>query len=155
MTPQEHNRFLGMAHLVYSAFQLLLAGMFSLFFWVMLSTDGSGRGGPPPVVFIIFFGMIFFFYVVMTMPSIIAGCGLLKRKAWAKTASIIAGVLSAMQFPIGTAVCVYTFWFLFSDPGKALYDKPAYQLPPPPIWSNPAASEKQREYVPHTPPDWR
>ena len=35
-----------------------------------------------------------------------------------------------MSFPIGTAVCAYTFWFLFSEPGKSLYDRPRYALPP-------------------------
>ncbi len=90
------------------------------------------------------------------VPSIVAGYALLKQRRWAKTAAIIAGVLAAMQFPIGTAVCVYTFWFLFSEPGKVLYEKPTYALPPPPpVWNNQSQMRSEDQHLPRTPPDWR
>jgi hypothetical protein len=94
----------------------------------------------------------------MTIPSLIAGYGLWKKKKWAKTASIIAGVLAAMSFPVGTAVCVYTFWFLFSNPGKVLYDKPVYSLPQgQQVWgAQEIGSQRENQYVPpKSPPDWR
>jgi hypothetical protein len=104
--------------------------------------------------------MMFFavIYGAMTIPSILAGFGLLRRRKWAKTASIVAGVLSGMSFPLGTAVCIYTFWFLFSEPGKTLYDRPVYGLPPPPPRWGAGGSTGQREaqYIPPAkPPDWR
>ena len=95
------------------------------------------------------------FYGLMTLPSLVAGYGLLKRKPWARTAAIIGGVTAAMSFPIGTAVCAYTFWFLFSEPGKLLYDKQQYTLPLPgglPV----SAQQRRDQYLPPpTPPDWR
>ena len=115
--------------------------------------------GPPPGGFLafmlIFFGIMF---SVMIIPSIVAGYALRKRKRWAKVASIIAGVTAGTQAPFGTAVCVYTFWFLFSEPGKALYDNPQRMLPQERVTplTVPRAAEKEAQYVPPTaPPDWR
>jgi hypothetical protein len=95
----------------------------------------------------------------MLAPNLIAGYALLKRKPWAKIAAIIGAVTAAMSFPIGTAVTAYTFWFLFSEPGKLMYDKPKSGLPPmPPDWNAFNGTEQSREqkYIPPTtPPDWR
>jgi hypothetical protein len=99
------------------------------------------------------------FYGLMLVPNLIAGYALLKQKQWAKVAAIIGAVTSAMSFPIGTAVTAYTFWFLFSEPGKSIYDKPRYALPPQSAaWYSNAAQQQEREkqYAPpSTPPDWR
>jgi len=98
------------------------------------------------------------FYGLMLLPNIIAGYGLLKQKPWARIAAIIGAVTAAMSFPIGTAVCAYTFWFLFSEPGKSLYDRPRYALPPASAsWPiNTPQPEREKQYVPPTtPPDWR
>ena len=102
---------------------------------------------PPPGMFLIMAVFMSLIYGSMTVPSYIAGYALLKKKRWAKTASIVAGVCDSMHFPFGAAVAIYTFWFLFSDPGKYLYDRPAYALAPgQPTWANQTNS---------APPDWR
>src|SRR5882672_41127 len=146
MTPEEHNKFLGISHLVYGGlFGLMVVGML-LFFWVIIGLSSSRQplDGPPAVFFFVMWTFMLLFYGMLIIPSFIAGYGLLKRKKWAKIASIIAGVLAGMSFPIGTAVCIYTFWFLFSEPGNILYDRPAYALPPPPpMWAAEASSRKR------------
>jgi hypothetical protein len=155
LTPQEHNKYLALSHIAYggimSLMGLLMIGMFA-------GVLGSAPGGPP-------FGMIAFLslficlmYGLMTIPSFIAGYSLLKKKRWARTAAIIGGVTAAMNFPIGTAVCIYTFWLLFSEPGKTMFDKSNYQLPQGRQWWANEAKERQEEVQyspPSTPPDWR
>jgi hypothetical protein len=78
-------------------------------------------------VILIFAGII---NLLFTIPSVVAGYALLKRRPWGKIAGIVAGVCTAMSFPIGTAVAVYTFWFLFGETGKALYDGTAQTAAP-------------------------
>ena len=98
--------------------------MMALFSLIFLFIEPPKQPDDPPAWFFTIFMVVFsFIYLLFGLPSIVAGMGLLKRKKWAKTWGIIAGVLSGMSFPIGTAVCVYTFWFFFSDPGKFLYDE--------------------------------
>jgi len=158
LTPEEHNKYLGWSHLAHGGlFLLFIVAMLGLMSVAFLAAPGPGA--PPPAflgIFWVFFGG---FYGLMLAPQLIAGYALLKQKPWARTAAIIGAVTAAMSFPIGTAVCVYTFWFLFSEPGKALYDRPRFALPPaPPGWAiNPAQNvEREKQYTPpSSPPDWR
>ena len=155
MTPQEHNKYLGISHLAYGGLMCLLClAIMGLFIGVL----SSAPGGPPVGVMLFMTIFIGALYALMTVPSLVAGYGLLKRRSWARTASIIGAVTAAMNFPIGTAVCVYTFWFLFSEPGRLVFDKRDYMLPPGrQAWAN-ETHQREPESVytpPPTPPDWR
>jgi hypothetical protein len=115
--------------------------------------------GPPAGLLAFMFLFIGAIYAAMIAPSFVAGYGLLKGKRWAKTAAIVAGVLSASSVPFGTGVTVYTFWFLFSEPGKAFFEQQKYALPPRrQEWAAQANIQEQPTQVyvpPKTPPDWR
>jgi hypothetical protein len=157
VTPEQHNKQLGIFHLIYGGLFALLVIAMMVFFGVMIASFPD-KGGPPPGLFIAMFTFMFAIYGAMTVPNFIAGYALLKKKKWAKLAAIISGVMAAMSFPLGTAVCVYTFWFLFSDPGKQLYDKPVATLPQPSAkWYLDA--ERRDLEAQHAPPpkptDWR
>ena len=160
MTPEEHNRYVGIANVVYGAIHVLLMLVMGVFFTAMMGAlvRDTGGGDVPPASF---FGGIMIFVIAINLlfaiPSFIAGYAFLKRKPWAKIAGIIAAVLSAFRVPIGTAVSIYTFWFLFSAPGKILYDNLSQALPPAPPadWSMVDKSRREQEYLGRTPPDWR
>ncbi|MEN8116232.1 MAG: hypothetical protein ABFS16_04605 [Bacteroidota bacterium] len=49
---------------------------------------------------------------VISIPGIIAGIGLFKRKEWARILTLILSVLDLVNFPLGTAVGVYSIWAL-------------------------------------------
>jgi hypothetical protein len=51
-------------------------------------------------------------FAVLSIPGIIAGMGLFKRKEWARILTLILSVLHLLSFPIGTAVGVYSIWAL-------------------------------------------
>jgi hypothetical protein len=55
------------------------------------------------------------------VPSFTAAYALLKRKSWARVAAIVAGVVSAMNVPLGTAACAYSLWFFLGDNWKEIY----------------------------------
>lgn len=102
----------------------LMAAMFSVFFFI----EPPPGQPPPPRAF--FAGMIIFFsifYLLFTLPSVIAAYALLKKKSWARIASIVAAVISAMNVPIGTAACVYALWFFLGDNWKAIYSEDSDQ----------------------------
>jgi len=48
--------------------------------------------------------------IILSIPGIIAGIGLLKRKEWARILTLILSVLSLVNFPIGTAIGAYSIW---------------------------------------------
>lgn len=166
MTTEDHNRTLGILHLVYGGLHMLLMLLMSLFFVpaFFLSRPPGGTGDDAFIVLIVAF--IGVFSLLFSVPSFVAGIGMLKRKSWARIWAMIAGGLAGMSFPIGTALCVYTFWFLFSGGGKELYDESKtnwragrpgmlHGAPEPVNWQ---ARNRERDYVnAHRsgPPDWR
>jgi len=133
---------------------LLGLAMMGLFIGVFRSVPD----GPPPVAIFLMMVFVVGIYSLMTIPSFVAGYGLLKHKRWARTAAIIGSVVALSNFPIGAAVCAYTFWFLFSEPGKAIFEKRNYMLPPARQSWTYDVQNKQVETTytpPPTPPDWR
>lgn len=176
MTPQEENKILGIGHLVYGGYNALVLLLISLFtFPVLLAlmfaalAGGESGGGIAFAVMLLVTLVVAVFYLLLTIPAFIAGYGLLKQKSWAKTAAYISAVLSALHFPMGTGLCVFTFIFLAGEKGKTIYGKDGARAagelnsPPPPNaygWSsNPhVAPQRERQYAPPpTPPptDWR
>jgi hypothetical protein len=169
MTTEDHNRTIGILHLVYGAMHLF--GMFFvvLFFVPMMFLVGSsgrpGEAGGEAFMTMIFL-IVGVFSLLLSIPSFVAGIGMLKRKSWAKVWAMIAGGLAGMSFPMGTALCVYTFWFLFSGGGKEFYEGRKFDwghsrpgvlhgAPEPANWQS---RNRDRDYVnAHRsgPPDWR
>ena len=157
MTPLEHNKFVGLAQLGYAGVHLLmiivLMGVEGFMFQGIYSRSQEMGGPPPPPLLVLIFVFAGIVTVAMTIPSVVAGYALLKRRPWAKVAGIVGGVVAATSFPIGTAVAVYTFWFLFSDVGKQLYGKNQEVPPLPPKEWQPNSGDSERDgWVNYTPP---
>jgi hypothetical protein len=166
LTPQDHNKTLGICHLFYGAFHALLLFGFALF---LIVVGAIGRGGQVSadslIVFACLVGVLAFFGVLLAAPSIVAGYGLIKNKNWAKVATIVAGVVDAMNFPFGVALCIYSFWFAFEGAGKRLYDNPReranYRANEPnaglgdiPWYRESRIAAQEPSYIPPR-PDWR
>lgn len=56
--------------------------------------------------------VVIIFFIVLSIPGLIAGIGLLKRKEWARILTLILSVLDLFNFPIGTAIGIYCIWAL-------------------------------------------
>lgn len=156
MTPEQHNKYLGIGHIVYAG----LTGLMLLVavFWIGLVLSLEPGPNEPPVGLFVAMGIFMMVItVIMALPSLIAGIGLLKRRPWAKVAAIVAAVMAASSAPFGTAICAWTFWFLFSEPGKSIYEKPQHALPPMGAhWQTNSTRSSEQVYTPSsTPPDWR
>ena len=53
--------------------------------------------------------------VVLGIPGMVAGYGLLRRKAWGRILAMVVGFLGLVNFPLGTAIGIYTCWVLLQD----------------------------------------
>ena len=65
--------------------------------------------------------VVAFFLVVLSVPGIIGGIGLLKCKPWARFLVLILAVLDLFNIPIGTALGIYTIWVLMRDETVQLF----------------------------------
>jgi riboflavin transporter FmnP len=63
----------------------------------ILSTIGTGVG---------------VFFLVISVPGIIGGIGLFKRKEWARILVVILAAINLLNIPFGTALGVYSIWVL-------------------------------------------
>ena len=59
--------------------------------------------------------------VIVSLPGIIGGVGLLKRKNWARILVIILGFLNLIHIPFGTVLGVYTLWVLLREETAKLF----------------------------------
>ena len=166
MTPEEHNKRLGVLHLAYgglSALLLAVAAFVSLpvfyVFW-----HEPGRHAPPFPFILMVLGVGLLAPLLFITPALVAGYGLRKRKSWGRTAGIVAAILMALNLPFGSALAIYTLWFLLGRGAQLYEDESArfarYALgdaPPQPV-SEWIENERRGEpaYAPAAqPPDWR
>lgn len=155
-SPTDHNKILAITHLVWGVFSVVVTVLVSIVMLVMLGFVASESRNPVPVgLFTVVMILVVLVNLVLTLPSFVAGYAMLKKKRWAKPAGIVAAIIDGLSFPFGTAICVYTLWFIFSEQGRQLYDNRLALPPSPPVW-NEAIRQREFEYVPPvTPPDWR
>jgi hypothetical protein len=61
------------------------------------------------------------FLFILSIPKIIAGIGLMKKKEWGRILTLIVAFLSILNFPLGTALAIYTFVILVKDETVQLF----------------------------------
>ena len=170
MTPQDHNKVIGIMHLIYGGFNALMMMIFVPFFLAIGGIAATDPGAPAAVTAIFgFFGFLMLFLALLFgLPPILAGYAMLKHKSWARVAGIVAACVEALSFPFGTALCVYSLWFLFGQGeqfhrgGGGFNSSQNFRTPLRDAgmydWHARADAEANRphEYVPPPqPPDWR
>jgi hypothetical protein len=170
MTPQDHNKVIGIMFLIWGGFNALMMFFIVPFMLIMLGPMGSDPTPPAEfkAVLGIFMGVIVAVSILFAIPPLLAGYALLKRKSWARVAGIVAACFTALSMPFGTALTVYTLWFLCGQQGEQFYKKGAYA---PDAWrpslrdgsaydweAQRTADARKREGAyapPPQPPDWR
>ena len=55
------------------------------------------------------------FLFILSIPKIIAGIGLMKKKEWGRILALVVAFLSVLSFPLGTALAIYSFVILVKD----------------------------------------
>ncbi|NOR11661.1 MAG: hypothetical protein GQ545_00215 [Candidatus Aminicenantes bacterium] len=58
---------------------------------------------------------------IFSLPEVIAGIGLLKKKEWARILAMVVSFLNLIAIPLGTALSIYTLVILFKDETAELF----------------------------------
>ncbi|MFV0269490.1 MAG: hypothetical protein ACK5HT_20395 [Draconibacterium sp.] len=64
------------------------------------------------VVLSIIANVMIVFATLLSLPGIIAGIGLFRKKEWARILTMILSVFDLVSFPVGTAIGIYSIWVL-------------------------------------------
>lgn len=61
------------------------------------------------------------FLILVSIPGIIAGWGLYRRKEWARILTLILSVIEIFNFPFGTAIGIYSIWAMIQPETVAAF----------------------------------
>src|SRR5687767_9991086 len=64
------------------------------------------------------------FMLILSLPGVIAGIGLLKYQPWARILTIVLSALNLMNIPLGTILGIYGLWVMLSNDGARLFVRP-------------------------------
>ena len=118
---ERHHRLLGILYIISGILQILFVTVASFVIALILNyafvEGGAASFKYEYLMEIIGYIRIFVLgvVIVLSVPSIIAGIGLLNYKSWALTFALILGCLKLFSFPFGTALGIYTLWVYFQD----------------------------------------
>jgi len=63
--------------------------------------------------------------LLLSLPGLIAGIGLLSFQPWARILTIVLSALELPGVPLHTALGIYGLWVLLSNEGAAIFSHPA------------------------------
>jgi hypothetical protein len=125
---ETHVKVVGVLDIVFGALGLCFAAVLTLIFAGSAATVAAAGDGDAriaiPVIGLTGTALVGFL-VVWSLPGVIVGIGLLKRRPWARIGGIVVAVLSLVAFPFGTAVGAYSLWVLFSPDTERLFTPPS------------------------------
>ena len=67
-------------------------------------------------------GAITIYLLILSVPSIVAGIGLINFKPWARTVGIVVSALHLIHIPFGTALGIYGLWVLVSRESEGCFN---------------------------------
>ena len=65
---------------------------------------------------------VFLFLIITSIPEIIGGFGLLKRRPWARILILVVACLDLLWIPFGTIIGIYELWVLLQDKTIQLFN---------------------------------
>jgi hypothetical protein len=120
-----HVKALGILHIVFGALGVLLGLFVFLFFGGLAAFVGMSNPGDDAVLAIPVLGgiggLVFVVLLVLSLPGLVVGIGLLQFKSWARVLGIIVSALHLLNVPFGTALGVYGLWVLLSTETERLF----------------------------------
>lgn len=120
-----HVKVLGVLYVALSAIGLLVAAF--LFLAIVSAAGVVGVSADPdeaalaiPIIGIAGTTLVGFL-VVLCIPGLVVGWGLLTFKSWARIVGIVLSVLNLINVPFGTLLGIYGLWVLLNKDTERLF----------------------------------
>jgi hypothetical protein len=124
-----HVKVLGVLYIVFGVMGAFAALMVGLAFGVAGVATAAGAGDPDTALALPIIGLtgtaLVTFLLILSLPGIVAGIGLLQFRPWARILAIVLSALNLINFPFGTVVGIYGLYVLFSGEGARLFTQRA------------------------------
>ena len=118
-----HVRLLAILWLVMSGLRVVGGGVLLGIAFTIFNPSGIPATVPPPVRGLLqtFFILLGGFVLLQALVGFAAGWGLLERESWARTLTLVLGILALFNLPLGTILGIYTLWVLMSPSAEHEY----------------------------------
>jgi hypothetical protein len=120
-----HIKVLGVAYIALSTLGILAALFMSLIFGTASGIVGASADAKDAAIAMPIIGiagtMLVVFLLVISLPGLIAGIGLLRLRPWARILGIVVAVVNLIHIPLGTIVGIYGLWVLFNKDTERLF----------------------------------
>ena len=110
LTDPSHKKIIGLIYIIFSAFWLLLFLFFDQFMDLMFEfamLDDPNFDEDMLWVFDIISSIFWGIAILFFVPRLVIGIVLLNKAKWAKIPALVYGVISLLNFPVGTVLGVY------------------------------------------------
>jgi len=126
-----HVRVLGVLNIVLGALGALAGVGLLLMFGGIAGIVGISAKEPNALLAVPIIGIVGTFLcvllLVLSLPAILAGYGLLKYRPWGRILGIVLSALNLLNIPIGTVLGIYGLWVLLNGETERLFENPPLQ----------------------------
>jgi hypothetical protein len=124
----QHVKILGILHIVFGALFVLggiivLVVMGGIAGLVGASDQSADNPAAIPVLAAIGAGVCVL-CLVLGLPGLISGIGVMQFKPWARILMIVISALDLLNIPFGTALGIYGLWVLLNRETEQLFQRP-------------------------------
>ena len=117
---RKHIQILGILNIVWGSFGLVAALIILAIFGGAMGLIQAASHGDPDTYFAVpllgvIGSMIMIILLVVSVPSVLAGIGLLRMAPWARILTVVVSALHLLNIPLGTALGIYGLWAMLSD----------------------------------------
>jgi len=112
---EAHVKILGLLYILAGGF----GGLAGMVFFLLVAGPESAASYGPVSGYMITGWMVLM--LLLTIPSIVVGIGLMRFQRWARAIATIIAILQLLNFPIGTALGIYALWVLLSPEADPLF----------------------------------
>jgi len=116
----KHIQILGILNIIWGSLGLVAALIILLIFGGVMGLIQAAAHGDPDAYFAIpivglIGSIVVFILLIVSLPAVIAGAGLLRMSPWARIMAIVVSALHLFSIPFGTALGIYGLWVMLSD----------------------------------------
>lgn len=116
---EEQVRILGILYIALSSLGIIAA----VLIFTVLVGSGIITGDEEVILITRIVGIsVSGFLVLLSLPGIFAGLGLLKYESWARILALVLGIINLINVPFGTILGVYTIWVLTNKEAQLLFN---------------------------------
>lgn len=123
----QHVKILGILHIVFGGLGVLGAIVVLALFGGVSALVASGDSADSltaiPILGMIG-GFLFIFILVISLPALIIGIGLVQFRPWARIGGIILSAVDLLGFPFHTLLGIYGLWVLLNRQTEQMFLAP-------------------------------